>query len=70
MKENRRPSSAISCVKESIPFVNAIRLQENFTARAERSFGGGIVAIAGTTLMLVVSAIGNTVKLYRAETLC
>jgi hypothetical protein len=49
--------------------VNAIRLQENFTARAERSFGGGIVAIAGTTLMLVVSAIGNTVKLYRAETL-
>jgi phosphatidylglycerophosphate synthase len=29
----------------------------------------GIVAIAGMTLMLVVSAIGNTVKLYRAETL-
>jgi archaetidylinositol phosphate synthase len=33
------------------------------------SDGGGIVAIAGMTLMLVVSAIGNTVKLYRAETL-
>ncbi len=31
--------------------------------------GGGIVAIAGMILMLVVSAIGNTVKLYRAETL-
>jgi len=36
MKEIRRPSSAISWVKESIPFVNAIRLQESFTARAER----------------------------------
>ena len=30
---------------------------------------GGIAAIAGMTLMLVVSAICNTVKLYRAETL-
>jgi hypothetical protein len=30
---------------------------------------GGIVAIAGMSLMLVVSAILNTVKLYRAESL-
>jgi archaetidylinositol phosphate synthase len=30
---------------------------------------GGIIAIAGMTLMLVVSTIFNTVKLYRAETL-
>jgi archaetidylinositol phosphate synthase len=30
---------------------------------------GGIVAIAGMALMLVVSAVCNTVKLYRAETL-
>ena len=30
---------------------------------------GGIAAIAGMTLMLIVSTIGNTVKLYRAETL-
>jgi archaetidylinositol phosphate synthase len=30
---------------------------------------GGIIAIAGMTLMLVASAISNTVKLYRAETL-
>jgi archaetidylinositol phosphate synthase len=30
---------------------------------------GGIVAIAGMSLMLVVSTIFNTVKLYRAETL-
>jgi archaetidylinositol phosphate synthase len=29
---------------------------------------GGIIAIAGMTLMLVVSTIFNTVKLYRAET--
>jgi archaetidylinositol phosphate synthase len=29
---------------------------------------GGIVAIAGMALMLIVSTIGNTVKLYRAET--
>ena len=30
---------------------------------------GGIAAVAGMALMLVVSAICNTVKLYRAETL-
>jgi phosphatidylglycerophosphate synthase len=30
---------------------------------------GGIIAIAGMALMLVVAAIINTVKLYRAETL-
>jgi phosphatidylglycerophosphate synthase len=30
---------------------------------------GGIIAIAGMVLMLVVSTIFNTVKLYRAETL-
>ncbi len=30
---------------------------------------GGIIAIAGMSLMLVVSTIFNTVKLYRAETL-
>ena len=30
---------------------------------------GGIIAIAGMTLMLVVSTIFNTMKLYRAETL-
>ncbi len=30
---------------------------------------GGIVAIAGMSVMLVVSTIFNTVKLYRAETL-
>src|SRR5712692_4447775 len=30
---------------------------------------GGIAAIAGMTLMLIVSTIGNTVKLYRAETM-
>jgi len=30
---------------------------------------GGIVAIAGMAVMLVVSTICNTVKLYRAETL-
>jgi len=30
---------------------------------------GGIIAIAGMTLMLVVSTTFNTVKLYRAETL-
>lgn len=30
---------------------------------------GGIIAIAGMALMLVVSTIFNTVKLYRAETL-
>jgi archaetidylinositol phosphate synthase len=30
---------------------------------------GGIIAIAGMMVMLVVSAIFNTVKLYRAETL-
>jgi archaetidylinositol phosphate synthase len=30
---------------------------------------GGIAAIAGMALMLIVSTIGNTVKLYRAETL-
>ncbi len=30
---------------------------------------GGIIAIAGMSLMLVASAICNTVKLYRAETL-
>jgi hypothetical protein len=30
---------------------------------------GGIVAIAGMMLMLVISTIFNTVKLYRAETL-
>jgi hypothetical protein len=30
---------------------------------------GGIIAIAGMTLMLVVAAIINTAKLYRAETL-
>jgi hypothetical protein len=30
---------------------------------------GGLVAIAGMALMLIVSAISNTVKLYRAETL-
>jgi archaetidylinositol phosphate synthase len=43
----------------------------------ERIFGtpyrifdvGGIIAIAGMTLMLVVSTIFNTVNLYRAETL-
>jgi archaetidylinositol phosphate synthase len=29
---------------------------------------GGILAIAGMSLMLVVSTIFNTVKLYRAET--
>jgi hypothetical protein len=28
---------------------------------------GGIIAIAGMSLMLVVSTIFNTVKLYRAE---
>ena len=30
---------------------------------------GGIIAIAGMSLMLVISTIFNTVKLYRAETL-
>jgi hypothetical protein len=30
---------------------------------------GGIVAIAGMALMLMVSTICNTIKLYRAETL-
>ncbi len=30
---------------------------------------GGIAAVAGMALMLVVSAICNTVRLYRAETL-
>jgi hypothetical protein len=30
---------------------------------------GGMIAIAGMTLMLVASAIYNTLKLYRAETL-
>jgi archaetidylinositol phosphate synthase len=30
---------------------------------------GGVIAIAGISLMLVVSTIFNTVKLYRAETL-
>jgi hypothetical protein len=30
---------------------------------------GGVIAIAGMSLMLVVSTIFNTVKLYRAETL-
>jgi archaetidylinositol phosphate synthase len=30
---------------------------------------GGIIAIAGMAVMLVASAISNTVKLYRAETL-
>ena len=30
---------------------------------------GGIIAIAGMALMLMASAICNTVKLYRAETL-
>jgi hypothetical protein len=29
----------------------------------------GIIAIAGMSLMLIVSTIFNTVKLYRAETL-
>ena len=29
---------------------------------------GGIIAIAGMALMLIVSTIGNTAKLYRAET--
>jgi hypothetical protein len=29
---------------------------------------GGIVAIAGMALMLIVSTIRNTMKLYRAET--
>ena len=37
---------------------------------AYRAFDvGGIVAIAGMMLMLVVSTVRNTVKLYRAETL-
>jgi archaetidylinositol phosphate synthase len=30
---------------------------------------GGIAATAGMAVMLIVSTIGNTVKLYRAETL-
>lgn len=30
---------------------------------------GGVIAIAGMALMLVASAVSNTVKLYRAETL-
>jgi hypothetical protein len=29
---------------------------------------GGILAIAGISLMLVVSTVFNTVRLYRAET--
>jgi hypothetical protein len=30
---------------------------------------GGMVAIAGMALMLIISTICNTVKLYRAESL-
>jgi hypothetical protein len=30
---------------------------------------GGIIAIAGMSLMLAVSTVFNTLKLYRAETL-
>ena len=42
----------------------------HFFGSAYRLFDvGGIVAIAGMMLMLVISTVRNTVKLYRAETL-